>query len=70
VPLSNDTLGDILALVDRLTLPHKTAVLVEDDDGAESKKPADSVRDYCAVPSVRCYSRGRRVRRVPTGGSY
>jgi len=38
VRLSNDTLGDILALVDRLTLPHKTAVLVEDDDGAESKK--------------------------------
>lgn len=36
--LSNDTLGDILAVVDRLTTPHKTAVLVERDDGSEYKE--------------------------------
>lgn len=34
---SNDTLGDILAVVDRLTLPHKTGLLVEHDDGREEK---------------------------------
>lgn len=36
--LSNDTLGDILAVVDRLTLPHKSAVLMETDDGKEFKQ--------------------------------
>lgn len=38
MPLSNDTLGDILAVVDRLTLPHKTAVLLEHDDGKPYKQ--------------------------------
>lgn len=38
MPLSNDTLGDILAVVDRLTLPHKTAVLLESDEGASYKE--------------------------------
>jgi hypothetical protein len=41
VPLSNDTLGDILAVVDRLTLPHKTAVLIEHDDGTPDKQWVD-----------------------------
>lgn len=31
--LSSDTLGDILAVVDRLTLPHKTQVATQDDNG-------------------------------------
>lgn len=39
--LSNDTLGDILAVVDRLTLPHKTQVLMETDAGAEYKEWID-----------------------------
>lgn len=38
VPRSNETLGDILAVVDRLTLPHKTAVLIEHDDGTPDKQ--------------------------------
>lgn len=36
--LSNDTLGDILAVVDRLTLPHKSQVILENDNGAEVKE--------------------------------
>jgi hypothetical protein len=34
---SNETLGDILAVVDRLTMPHETAVLVEHDDGSSER---------------------------------
>ena len=34
---SNEQLADILAVVDRLTLHHKTTVLLEHDDGSEYK---------------------------------
>jgi len=37
VHLSNEFLDDLLALVDRLTMPHRSTVSVETEDGGETK---------------------------------
>ena len=37
VPLSNEFLDDLLALVDRLTMQHRSTVGIETEDGGEAK---------------------------------